>query len=67
MAARYSKGSRAQAVDELGRWCNAKVGEVNGDGLWVSFPGYPEHDQFVSDERNIRSPVLPYEQQQRRK
>ena len=67
MAGKFSVGSRVQAIDELGRWCAAKVVRDNKDrGYLVSFPGYPEHDIWA-DEDSIRHLILPYEEQQRRK
>lgn len=66
MAGKFSIGSRVQAIDELGRWCAAKVVDEKDETYLVSFTGYPGHDIWV-DMHAIRLPVLPYEEHQRRK
>ncbi|XP_022110626.1 uncharacterized protein LOC110990100 [Acanthaster planci] len=68
MAGEFTVGKRVQAVDELGRWCSARVVAVDdGEGLGtlVSFPGFRGHDILATPDR-IRQPTLPIEEQHRR-
>lgn len=62
MADIFIINGKVQAVDELGRWCQARIVEVDGEEIHVSFPGFPGADVHVNRE-HIRKPVLPYEQQ----
>lgn len=64
-------GSRVvvQAIDELGRWTDAKVtgeGTDNGgDYVDVSFPGYPATDNLRVSVDCVRPAIMPFEQQER--
>ena len=68
MAGIAKVGSRCQAIDEEGRWENAKVTSVNEDGHFVvAFPGWgPAFDRLVRPEET-RASIPPVDQQSRSK
>ena len=63
----FKVNQKVQAVDELGRWENGVIREVDDDGAAVHFPGYDcDCDRVVSwGELRLRMP--PFEEQQRSK
>ena len=65
MAEEYAIGSRVQAVDELGRWADAKIVRKEDDGWTVTFPGYPDCDRLAA-ESEVRWRVPPLAEQERR-
>ncbi len=66
----FARGDKVQAVDQNGHWSNAQVLDiVEGEKctFLVRFTGWgPEYDLHVECQ-NIRSPVLPLEEQIRGK
>ncbi len=67
MMASFDVGQRIQAVDQNGHWVGGQVVEVCDEGkVVVAFTGWPGYDRVVGPQE-IRTPLLPVEQQMRSK
>ena len=70
MAGNFEVNSKIQAVDELGRWCDARISDISSAGeLLVVFPGYGRDAdvRLPADSVDVRARLLPFEQQLRGK
>ena len=54
-------GSRVQAIDELGRWEEAKVVGILEDGFNVTFIGFGKDCDMVVTGESIRSLIDPFQ------